>query len=175
MYISGTKLIFYVCKQILCLQKPSLYMYITARVYPSCDHTVQAFKEERFYPGYVWITPGWYQQGWWKADEVYLRSLNCTISDIEQQLNRSLVLLAHPNMVRNALGQVCGTRKIMMKFLPTQLQLSQWLWESILIIVGVIGSTMNNSCSLHCDDDIMVGCTIHVTWCCVWSYFLRAL
>ena len=84
--------------------------YITARVYPSCAHNVQAFKEERFYPGYVWITPGWYQQGWWKADEVYLRSLNCTTSDIEQQLNRSLVLLAHPNYtVRKALGQVHGT------------------------------------------------------------------
>ena len=67
----------------------------------SCDHVIQAFKEERFYPGYVWITPGWYQQGWWKADEDYLRGLNCTTSDIEQQLNRSLVLLAHPNTVRN--------------------------------------------------------------------------
>jgi hypothetical protein len=26
--------------------------------------------------------------------------LNCTTSDIEQQLDRSLVLLAHPNTVR---------------------------------------------------------------------------
>ena len=69
-----------------------------------CDHVIQAFKEERFYPGYVWITPGWYQQGWWKADEDYLRSLNCTTSDIEQQLNRSLVLLAHPNTVRNIMS-----------------------------------------------------------------------
>ena len=73
-----------------------LCVYLTC-----CDHIIQAFKEERSYPGYVWITPGWYQQGWWKADEDYLRSLNCTSTGIEQQLSRSLVLLAHPSTVRN--------------------------------------------------------------------------
>ena len=63
-------------------------------------YIIQAFKEERSYPGYVWITPGWYQQGWWKADKDYLHSLNCKSSEIEKQLERSLVLLAHPNTVK---------------------------------------------------------------------------
>ena len=64
--------------------------------------SLQAFQdvEERSYPGYVWITPGWYQPEWWKSDEEYLRTLNCSSSDIEQQLNRSLSLLVHPNTVR---------------------------------------------------------------------------
>lgn len=83
-----------------------MQMYINIIVTSLWLDCVQAFREQRFNPAYVWISPGWYQQGWWKADESYLDSLNCTISDIEQQLNRSLVLLAHPNSVSIIMGSV---------------------------------------------------------------------
>ena len=81
----------------------------------------QAFLEGRFYPGYVWITPGWYQQGWWKADEDYLHSLNCTTSDIEQHLDRALVLLAHPNMVSCNSREKRSVSFIALRLYPTEL------------------------------------------------------
>jgi hypothetical protein len=61
---------------------------------------MQAIEEGRLYPEYIWLTPGWYQGGWWRDDEAYLLTLNCSLSSLQQQLERSLTLLAHPNNVR---------------------------------------------------------------------------
>ena len=60
----------------------------------------QAIEDGRQYPEYIWLTPGWYQGGWWRDDEDYLLSLNCSLTSLQQQLDRSLALLAHPNNVR---------------------------------------------------------------------------
>ena len=64
----------------------------------SCD--MQAIEEGRMYPEYIWLSPGWYQGGWWRDDEAYLLSLNCSLTSLQQQLDRSLALLPHPNNVR---------------------------------------------------------------------------
>ena len=41
-------------------------------------------------PRYVWITPGWYQDNWWKANP---SDRNCTSEMMEQVINSSLAVI----------------------------------------------------------------------------------
>ena len=67
--------------------------------------TQQAIHDSNYYPSYVWITFGWYGKEWWKDEEEYLRSINCSSSDVVTALNRSLALQPHPFTVRNSTGK----------------------------------------------------------------------
>ena len=75
---------------------------------------MQAIEEGRQYPEYIWLTPGWYQGGWWRDNEAYLLSLNCSLTSLRQQLERSLTLLPHPNTVRDiadSIALVCTSQE----------------------------------------------------------------
>ena len=59
----------------------------------------------RFYPNYLWIIPGWYSENWWKDFPLdYLTSLNCTLTEVEQVLHRSLTLLPVPGLHNSTNG-----------------------------------------------------------------------
>ena len=53
---------------------------------------IQAYHRNMISPRYVWITPGWYQNYWWKS---YFGSVNknCTREILELTVNGSLSLL----------------------------------------------------------------------------------
>ena len=53
---------------------------------------IQAYHRNMISPHYVWITPGWYQNYWWKS---YFGSANknCTREIMELAVNGSLSLL----------------------------------------------------------------------------------
>ena len=44
---------------------------------------------EHHYPGYVWITFGWYQENWWSADVTDNSSLHCSDEDLEPFLRNT--------------------------------------------------------------------------------------
>ena len=79
----------------------SEFSWYHKQIVQSSLSNMQAIEEGRQYPEYIWLTPGWYQGGWWREDEAYLLNLNCSLTSLEQQLERSLALLPHPNSVRD--------------------------------------------------------------------------
>ena len=56
-----------------------------------------------YHPGYVWITPGWYGDGWWRSDEAPGGSINCTDREMQRVLDRSLAVLQYPIVDREAI------------------------------------------------------------------------
>ena len=59
-------------------------------------HFSKAYQYFRHYPNYLWIVPGWYSDNWWREFPDYLTTLNCTLTQVEQVLNRSLTFLPVP-------------------------------------------------------------------------------
>ena len=53
------------------------------------------------YPNYLWIVPGWYSDNWWREFPDYLTTLNCTLTQVEQVLNRSLTFLPVPGNINS--------------------------------------------------------------------------
>ena len=50
----------------------------------------QAYKKKMFYPGYVWITYGWYyDKHWWKTSK-------CTVEEIGAVLKGAVALSHYP-------------------------------------------------------------------------------
>lgn len=39
---------------------------------------------EYHYPGYVWITPGWYRDNWWREEVARDSEIPCSDQDLEQ-------------------------------------------------------------------------------------------
>lgn len=72
-------------------------------VYPLLS---QAFHMEMYHPGYVWITPGWYGEGWWMVGGE--ESLNCTLQQLEAVLNRSVTVTVEAQNSSSISGQVSG-------------------------------------------------------------------
>jgi len=72
--------------------------------------TLQAFNMGLYHPEYVWITPGWYGEGWWKVKGVEGtgggRSLGCTQQQLEMVLNRSLAMTMEAQRSNSTVGQV---------------------------------------------------------------------
>ena len=64
----------------------------------------QAFHMEMYHPGYVWITPGWYGEGWWMVGGE--ESLNCTLQQLETVLNRSLTVTVEAQNSGSISGKV---------------------------------------------------------------------
>ena len=106
----------------------------------------RAIEEGRMYPKYIWLTPGWYQGGWWSDDEAYLLSLNCSLTSLQQQLNRSLALLAHPNNVRITLLAI-----FMIRTRVSQLT-QNWMWEffGVVIKFNFVQKAQNELKTIHC-------------------------
>lgn len=61
---------------------------------------------EMYHPGYVWITPGWYGEGWWMVGGE--ESLNCTLQQLETVLNRSVTVTVEAQNSSSISGQVSG-------------------------------------------------------------------
>lgn len=61
---------------------------------------------EMYHPSYVWITPGWYGEGWWMVGGE--ESLNCTLQQLETVLNRSLTVTVEAQNSSSISGQVSG-------------------------------------------------------------------
>lgn len=53
----------------------------------------QALRRNLSSPGYVWIIPGWYGDEWWR-DRVSGIEINCTLEDLEDFLNSSVVVVS---------------------------------------------------------------------------------
>ena len=48
---------------------------------------------ELYYPAYVWIVFGWYEEGWWLQDIANdNNTLNCTDEVLEDFLKRTLII-----------------------------------------------------------------------------------
>ncbi len=47
-------------------------------------------KPEHHYPGYVWITPGWYRDYWWREDVAEDSEIPCSDLDLEQFILNTL-------------------------------------------------------------------------------------
>lgn len=45
------------------------------------------------YEKYVWITLGWYTEGWWRVEREQDPTLNCTDADVEQFLPNTVAIL----------------------------------------------------------------------------------
>ena len=45
---------------------------------------------EHHYPGYIWITLGWYQDDWWRGGVASDDSIRCTSEDLEPFIRRTL-------------------------------------------------------------------------------------
>ena len=61
----------------------------------------KAYQYLRHYPNYLWIVPGWYSDNWWREFPDYLTTLNCTLTQVEQVLNRSLTFLPVPGNINS--------------------------------------------------------------------------
>ena len=61
---------------------------------------LQAYKDQRYYPNYAWITFNSFPNQWWEEYDEYLQQINCTQPDIvvNTVLNRALVLLPYPEV-----------------------------------------------------------------------------
>lgn len=53
----------------------------------------QALRRNLSSPGYAWIIPGWYGDEWWR-DRVSGIEINCTLEDLEDFLNSSVVVVS---------------------------------------------------------------------------------
>ena len=53
----------------------------------------KAYHQNKVYPLYVFITLGWYTDGWWDSSTV-----NCTRHQMEIALNRSLAMTLDPQI-----------------------------------------------------------------------------
>lgn len=47
-------------------------------------------KPEYHYPGYVWITPGWYRDNWWREEVAEDSEIPCSDLDLEQFILNTL-------------------------------------------------------------------------------------
>lgn len=54
----------------------------------------QALRRNLSSPGYAWIVPGWYGDEWWRG-RVSGIEINCTLEDLEDFLNSSVVVVSH--------------------------------------------------------------------------------
>ena len=69
----------------------------------------KAYQSRRYYPNYLWIVPGWYSDNWWREFPDYLTTLNCTLTQVEQVLNRSLTFLPVPGHLNSTTAGVITT------------------------------------------------------------------
>lgn len=47
-------------------------------------------KPEYYYPGYVWIIPGWYRDNWWREEVAEDSETPCSNLDLEQFILNTL-------------------------------------------------------------------------------------
>jgi len=52
---------------------------------------LQAQRQNMTYPGYVWITQGWYSDQWWMEE-----GTNCTRKEMESFLNGTIAISHFP-------------------------------------------------------------------------------
>ena len=97
----------------------------------------KAHQYHRHYPNYLWIVPGWYSDNWWKEFPDYLTTLNCTLTQVEQVLNRSLTLLPVPGHLNSTTAGV----------ITTLLNPSSYAADAVRALALALNETlMNNNC-----------------------------
>ena len=76
-------------KLCICLTLPGMTSYNLTCINICCFVHMQAYYRNMFAPKYVWITPSWYQENWWKTTT----SKRCSPEVMKQVLNGSLAII----------------------------------------------------------------------------------
>ena len=88
---------------------------------------------EHHYPGYIWITFGWYQENWWRESGADSSSLPCSDEDLEPFLRNTFSI----QLGNNSVDRTAATDVKLVSQLCSSINLYYpvYIWSAIMCCV----------------------------------------